>query len=410
MAAIADKRPVARSVRNDPKDGWHPEAPRRTRPAVLVVPIVAPTMPEAHYELGRRVGEAVRRVVARRVASTPRRLLLRQLRGARACRSFLDACAARKSLPDVLRDGLMDYALSLAAWTEAARPARALDRIVLDGTPVTADELTFWLQDDNTGCQTGLYRRSDGGVLFWHAEEDTIGFFDRPRIAAFDVAGRRASAFLYPYLLPGPAFGWSDDEFHAVDSLSTRGPNSSAGMLTSVACWLSWRLGARIDLGQLARALRPFADGCAIHRVARRGSYVVGEKVEIGGRHILRTRLPASPGRHTFQVNLVSDPSSPLAGAERLSARSRTPYENRVARMHRVLDALRAGGDRLEPTGIVHLMASRAGGGYAWANADVKAHCVGIMTEGDFQLHVRGGAARAGDRYSPQWAGTQRGP
>jgi hypothetical protein len=38
--------------------------------------------------------------------------------------------------------------------------------------PLGQIDLAMFLQNDCTGCQTGMYRAQDGSVVLWHTEED----------------------------------------------------------------------------------------------------------------------------------------------------------------------------------------------------------------------------------------------
>jgi hypothetical protein len=49
------------------------------------------------------------------------------------------------------------------------------------------------------------------------------------------------------------------------------------------------------------------------------------------------------------------------------------------------------------------MLAGRRGGTYAFANADVKAHCVAVIGREGFELHAEAGPACRGDAYRPAW-------
>ena len=303
-------------------------------------------------------------------------------------------------MPQHVRRGLREYLACLDAWTRESGLESVLRGQTAGGVAVTARELALWLQDDNTGCQTGLLRLAGGDVLFWHTEEDTIGHFDRPRLAALTVGKQTWHAFLYPYLLPGPAFGWQSGCFHAVDSLHIR--RNNFGALTSVAAWLAWRLGGEVDPAELFH-LCPFIDGCAIQRVVRSPGGVAASVQELGRDFRARRHAARAGGQPAVSGQLraaVRQPAGPGGGARRTAERER--YCARLERTEQaVRELVRAG--QATPQRILKLLASRSGGSYAYANADVKAHCVGVASRESIVLHVGSGAALAGDDYGPQF-------
>jgi hypothetical protein len=335
--------------------------------------------------------------------TTPAERFAEEIEMVRRSRRHLDERRRRRGLDAALSRGIGEYLACLAAWSAGARLAACLkDSHAVGGRHVSAEELALWLQDDNAGCQTGLARLDDGGVLFWHTEEDTIGYFDRPRLASITVAGRWWHAFLYPYLMPGPAFGFSRGSFHAVDSLHVRRCRDDTGSLTCVASWLVWRLGGELPARTIIEALAPYLDGCAINVVQNRAGRVNASVHEFGGRHVQSRELPGSAGSLLFQANAVSDEASPLAGEQGLSKVERGRYRARSERTRQAVGRL-AERDAASPYAILRLLASRRGGSYAYANEDVKAHCVGIADGDGWELYVAPGSASPGDRYLPQF-------
>ena len=375
-----------------------PEQRRRLGP-LRRIEIEAASLPAAHGRLGEALGPVIRRVAARRLRATSPADFDRQIDAVRNCRRHVSAyIRSGHFMPRHVRRALREYLACLDAWAHASQLESVLDDQTVDGKAVTARELALWLQDDNSGCQTGLLRLAGGDVLFWHTEEDTIGYFDRPRLASLLVGKQTWHAFLYPYLLPGPAFGWQAGRFHAVDSLHIR--RGSCGAFTNVAAWLAWRLPG-LEPGELFH-LCPFLDGCAIHRLVRSPGGVAAWVQELGGEFQTQCSLPLRQGSLLFQANCVRQSGSRLAREEALSAAERKPYCDRRERTEQaVRELVRAG--ETTPQRIVELLASRAGGDYAYANSDVKAHCVGVATAAGMELYVQSGAALPGDKYRPQF-------
>jgi hypothetical protein len=374
---------------------------RRRLGPIELLSIEASSLPEAHRRLGATLAAPASAAIAAQIAATPRPALAQQLATAAASAAFLHARAASREVAAPIRRALTEYLECLAAWAEAAGVDALLgDALAVDGRRVTREELALWAQDDNTGCQTGLLRRADGSVILWHTEEDTIGHLDRPRLVSFAVGGETLSAFLYPYLLPGPAFGFRTGQVHAVDSLHVRRDRTPSGAFTSTVSWLVWRLGPAVDAAAVARALSPCVDGCALVIAQPTSRGVQAAVHELGGRHLASRRLPDRAGARDVQVNMVHRVKGRLGREEALTRRERLKYERRVARAR---DFLHGAGRDPGPGDLLRMLAGRRGGTYAFANADVKAHCVAVIGREGFELHAEAGPACRGDAYRPAW-------
>jgi len=371
---------------------------RRKLGPIQHIQIEAPTLAQAHGKLGRQLGPVICRVARRRLKATPPAEFEQQITAVRDCRRRLDARAASQLTKPVLRQGVEEYLKSLDAWAAGSELKSVVSGQAVGGRPVTAEELALWLQDDNRGCQTCLVRLAGGDVLFCHTEEDTIGDFDLPRLAELQAGGQAWHAFLYPTLLPGPAFGWHSGYFHAVDSLHLRRPEHGAP--TAVAAWLAWRFGSAA-YGDLVR-LCPFIDGCAINRVERTAEGVSASVQELGWLDTSVRELSSVRGKMLFQANCVERLPSRLSRREALSAADRGRYCARGERAREAIAELAKQGE-VSPQRIVDLLASKTGGAYANANADVKAHCVGVASAERIELYVQSGPALAGDVYQPQF-------
>ncbi len=369
--------------------------------------INASSFAAAHGRLGKLLKAVIARVARKRIAALSGEVFAEQIRLARRCRRYLLSLAGNRTAGALVRSGLNEYFAALWAWSARAQLARVAGRCPpIDGDPVTEQDLGFWLQDDNTGCQTGMLRSCDGNIVFWHTEEDTIGYFDRPRIVAMTVAGKAWHAFVYPYLLPGPAFGWSDGVFQAVDSLSVRRAADDVGCPTCVATWLTWRLAGQADVLRLLQRLRPFVDGCALNVVTRRddGTAVAGTTYEFGQEHVCARELPAAGGSWQYQANAVSSAAKPLRADESLDADERLPYDARRDRTGEAVERLTARlADDAWPDAVLAMLASRRGGAYAYANDDVETHCVGLAAPGRIEIYAASGSAARGDRFRPQF-------
>jgi hypothetical protein len=379
-------------------------AERRKLGALRHEEFVASTMTEAHHLLGKRLRSSIAKALQKRLNTASRVELRRQFARIESCRDAMERRLVDGTAPLLIRRAIKEYIECLHAWAEAADlmqlthiASRRASRIV----PWT--DLALWSQHDNTGCQTGMLRQPDGSVLFWHTEEDTYGYFDKPRIATFRIGDVALHAFLYSYLLPGPAFGWRNGQFHALDSLHLADDLVNGGLLTSIASWLIWRLGPEVDPTLVIRSLLPYMDGCAINVIRSVGSGVEAAVLEFGGRCLSQRRLAHRPRSLAFQVNAVSRSGSALGRREQLTSQQRRAYVSRTARTLRSIGRLNHVHCAASPHDILTMLASRGGGGYAYANRDVKAHCIGCMSPTRLELYVQSGAALRVDKYAPRW-------
>ncbi|APR79774.1 Hypothetical protein A7982_05121 [Minicystis rosea] len=376
-------------------------AERRRLGTVEVFTIEAGSLPEAHAALGARLAGPARASIRRRLEVTSAADLPRQIRDARASRAFLEERAGDDTLAREVRRGLHEYLDCLDVWGRAVGAASWLDEpLDVDGQPVSTGDLALWAQDDNVGCQTGMLRQSDGSVLFWHTEEDRLGLTDRPRLATFALGRETLSAYLYPYLLPGPAFGFCKDQIHAIDSLVLQRGLAAEGAFTSVASFLVWRLRGAVPAREMLRSIAPHLDGCAINVVRPSGHRVQGETHEIGGRHVQSRTLGTSPGSFVVQANAVLDLSSPLAEHEGLSIEERCDYDARIGRVTAALEKRLGAAGEPGPADVLRLLGSRDGGRRAFANLTVKGHFVARVTAHGVEIHIGSGSALSGDIYS----------
>lgn len=386
-----------------------PEQPRTSQGVLTVRELRASSLVAGHRALGAWLAEPARRAVGLRIAAVGADELARQIGAARACRGFMIGCGRRAGTPLLLRRAIDEYFACLDAWSRAAGLAACAERVPkvaglrVAGLQISAEDLGMWAQDDNTGCQTGMIRRADRSVMLWHTEEDTIGYIDAPRLATLCVDGVARSAFIYPYLLPGPAFGWSGEQVHAVDSLHVRDAAAPVGAYTALASWLVWRLGPELEVRAIARALVPFVDGCAIHVVRCTGRTPSAEVLELGARQVQRRVLRAQAGAIEAQANAVIDGASALARREGMRERQRRLYVRRVERARAAMAAICAQPGGASPEAVLRLLADRRGGGYANANSDVFGHCLAVVSAAGLRVQVGAGPVQVGARYDARW-------
>jgi hypothetical protein len=350
---------------------------------------------QGHRALGAAVASAARRTLARRLEGMDQLHQARLLRQARRCRALLEQrCHDLALLPELrlaIGDAGSGYLACLEAWADGmalqnfTHPALLAE---LDGLPVTASDLALWMQHDNTGCQTGMYRLPDGSAIFWHAEEDVhpgrLDGLPIVRLACPGLAAGQADtcwqAFTYPDLLPGPAFAWREDGYvQAVDLLIVRNPPEfEQAVLVNVVAWLALRLGSALPPAEIAAALGPFYDGYALNFAGRRPDHAYGGKVEFAGRHVLPADLGPEPGSCLFQVNTFCRRDDPeLLAIEKLRARNRRFFSRRYRRTFKWLDQHPIPAEPQPALAhLLRLLGSRQGGEGCYANRDVRAYFI----------------------------------
>ena len=361
--------------------------------------ITAPTWAEAHRELGEWVGEQVQSILTRKVEGSSDEDLQKAMVFASGCKDHLEA----KRTHPLIGQGVQKYLDSLDAWAEGA----GLDDIAKSvaqrvGSPISRTELALWLQNDNVGCQTTLIRNKEGTVSFIHSEEDIGGAVERPRQAAFTIGKekkQRLNAFIYPHLLPGPAFSWGNDIFQAVDFLYLKAPEAPGG-LANTAAWLLFTQENPYDNAEdIIKALGPFVDGYAVNMVRRRqeGEPKVDAKRIVFAQDAMSVKeLSGQTGDVMAQVNvLAEEENEDLQKLEEIDPSKRPLYERRVERTKRALKLIQHFvKQELNLDALTRIMAFRIGEkGFAYANTDVKAGVAGEISGDKMQMRILSGPA-----------------
>jgi hypothetical protein len=362
---------------------------------------------DAHRRLGEQVQTQLHSLVRRKFQESAPHDLKERVRQARHCQAAIHQKLAQPGDPS-RRAALEEYVTCLAAWGEgaglAAFSAGQLGELRIDGQAVSEADLAYLLQDDDVGCQTGLWRAADGGVYLWHSEEDRepLGArFDRLRLMAFTLAepGRtvEAFAFIYPDLLPGSAFAWRSDHYvQAVDSLNLKPQVPASGIVANLAAWVTLRLGSRASLAETIRYLGPFADGYALNAVYTEGETVVGRKLEFAGADTHSHSLGEAPGSFLYQVNKFTDPNASIAQLyESVTPEKRQRLQERLTRAESWLSALSPAADA--GAAVFQFLCSVEGGDYACANRDVKAYLIAQSSRQGLAVSVGAGPALADD-------------
>jgi len=367
----------------------------------------AMNLADAHRRLGEQVRAQVHRILASKIRDLTPEALAQEVRLVRYCQEVIRTRLVQAG-EEVCRAALEEYVTCLAAWALGAELAgfdvEGLREVRVDGLPLSDADLAYMLQDDDAGCQTGLWRDVNGTVFLWHTEEDRepLGArFDRLRLMAFSAAdhGRPIDifAFIDPDLLPGPAFAWRSDNYaQAVDSLSLKSKVPETGILANIATWVTLRLGQSADIDETIRYLGPFADGYALNAAYADGRVASGRKVEFAGGYTHSYRLGEAPGSFLYQVNKVSDPAAAIAQLyEAIEPEKRQRLDERLSRAEGWLRLLNPEADA--SVALFQFLCSQEGGDYACANGDVKSFLIARCAVNRLQVSVGAGPALASD-------------
>jgi len=311
-----------------------------------------------------------------------------------------------------LRAAVSEYLECLSAWADGAGLVHFEHPALAAFGPHGQTNLAMFLQNDCTGCQTGMYREQDGSVVLWHTEEDVEdepgSGFDILRIAEFNIGDEThpviMRAFIYPDLLPGPAFGWRSDGFsQAVDTLHIRDfPNMTHGILANVVTWLTLRLGPAMDIREVIESLQPFYDGYGLSIVYVQDGAVHACKNEFAADRIFTSRLDERAESFLFQVNILTDRSHPwVPELEDLHPDQCGLYEQRLSRtLHAMQNKDGKSGEADSMRFLFDLITSQAGDRWAYANPDVKAYFIHRQSLQGAETWLGGGPAMPDDSFS----------
>ncbi len=366
-------------------------------------------LPTAHRLLGQHARQQLQSILKHKLDVWESARIQKLLNQSQVCLAALAKKCSDERLDMRLRVAISEYLECLAAWSDGAG-LDSFDHSALKAyQPVGSLDLAMFLQNDCTGCQTGLYRVQDSSVVLWHTEEDVEdepgSGFDLLRIAEFNIGDNAhpvlMNAFIYPDLLPGPAFGWRSDGYaQGVDKLHIRDfPELSGGTLANVVTWLTLRLGAVLGVKEIIESLQPFYDGYALNTVHLEEDKVLAQKHEFAGDRNISSHLDSPPFSYLFQVNIFSDRLHPwVVELEDLRPDWCRLYEKRV---ERTMHALQKKDGRLGEEGEMEfffkLMTSQVGNGWAYANEDVKAYFIYKLSVNGTHVWFGHGPAIPGD-------------
>jgi hypothetical protein len=308
---------------------------------------------EAHRKLGEEVSAQATKLLEEKILGLGSIALKEEIKFAKQILQNLQDKSISPKIDNLIRNRIKEYLMCLSSWARGAQFERAIKRWELD-IRVLPEELAILLQNDNTGCQTGVFRKENGSVVLWHTEEDdrtTLGErFDKLRLAIFhsDLGSRSVDifSFIYPDLLPGAAFNWrSDGYMQTVDALYLI-PDKNASVLANSICWLTLFAGQDVPAQAIFNALKPVSDGYALNIVFYAGTYQHAEKIEFARDQYAISVLSATPNSLLFQVNLFSDIVPDLLKQfEDISDDEKIEYLDRQRRTARYINSMSSSED-----------------------------------------------------------------
>jgi hypothetical protein len=361
---------------------------------------------EAHHQLGIEVKPQAQKLLTAKLDGLPDHKLAAAIRIARRVESCLAEKTALDQLPDPIAGALSQYRDCLEAWSQGAELDRAsgvdFSRLLVDNEPATRLQLALLLQDDTPGCQSGIYRKQDGSIILWHVEEDGIpGRFDQLRIATFrqsqENKNEQIHAFIYPDLLPGPAFCWSGNAYvQATDSLHLRHLPEEATMLANITTWVLMILGIRADPLDVIKALGPYWDGYAVVRAANQEGKINASVSEFAGTMAENQILDDQPGNFQYHGNALCDPAGAMAVKyESKSWAFRRKMEKRFTRTCDTIELQKSSDLGLDF--FLDLVSSRKAGSWDYATPEVKAYFISRLSPAGLQIWLGPGPALKGE-------------
>jgi hypothetical protein len=363
----------------------------------------------AHRLLGEHTRQQVEKILKNKLDTWESGRIRTLLGQARACLALLSEKADDDRVDGRIRAVVSEYLECMATWANGAGLNTFVHPALAEYEALGRIDLAMFLQNDYTGCQTGMYRVRDGSVILWHTEEDVEeapgSGFDSLRIADFNVGDERhpiiMHAFIYPDLLPGPAFGWRSDGYvQAVDKLNIRDYSDlPRGMLANVLTWITLRMGPAIDERGIIEALQPYYDGYALNSIRLQEGSVQARKFEFAGNRVIMSQLSDQPDSFLFQVNIFSDRKHPyVAELEDIHPDWCKLYEQRVERAVHAMQKKDGDSDE-EVKFFFNMMTNEVGDdNWAYANRDVKAYFIHRQSLREAETWLGDGPAMPDDK------------
>lgn len=378
--------------------------------------IRAPTIVDAHRQLGEIVGGQFRNILTNDLNGMSKTEFQTELKDALKRRDQILASIQDETIDPLIRKGIQEFFDSAEAFGKGV----GLDSFhhpVLEGMQIKAGDLVWYYEDgdsgEEAGCQTGILRIKNG-LIGGHTEEDSpdteedenpFHRMDKVRMVKMIVGdgpdAEEMNALVYPDLMPGPGFSWRSGYMQAVDFLYLKSFPEFAGS-ANMAAWMTLRYGDSMDPEKIIHALGPYIDGYVLNIIRRdETGELVTERILFAGDNVEKTQLRDQPGNYLFQVNVVSDKSSALAQKiEEIDESDRKNFEQRQERIKRLVElANRAGVENVSISDLQRIMAFRVGDKFAMANPDVKAYVLfEIADSGTCEILIGSGPALRGEK------------
>ena len=360
----------------------------------------------AHFLLGQEVRNQVHTILQRKLSVLTPQKLKSEIDLAKKCRSDIEEKIHRQ------RDRAVSAALErywncLNAWANGAE-LEAVNHPNLEGVAFTPADLGLLLQMENDGCQIGAYRMADGGIVIWHTEEEMDhARFDKLRIASFNISlGTKTwevFSFIYPDLLPGPAFGWVHDSrsvfVQAVASLPIK-PNLQYSIIANIATWIILFWGNEIDSKTIISELGPFIDGYALITASKDKHVINASRVEFGHELIIAQSLDRLPGSLIYQTNAFSNSSErAFRKINTIQPRYSYLYHQREVRNSKAVSKLEKNITEDVLSSFYDLICSETGKDFAYANLDVMGYFLCYISSSSTQIKVGSGPAHHDKNY-----------
>lgn len=344
---------------------------------------------EAHFVLGSDVRNAVHRKLNSALDEIDTINLSELISKVKRIRRVLENKAKNTDLAGKIAQSYLDC---LEAWAKGAN-IENFRHPKIENRNISIIELALLLQLENVGCQTGVFRQENGSVIMWHTEEDVEEEnnprFDKLRIVSLKSGNSVFFAFVYPDLLPGCAFSWTDRGIAmAVDTILANA-KLSEGFFSNFLYWAVLFYNEELRPYEIITRFSPIIDAGAITIVLPEDNIRV-EKMEFIANEILTSCLDSQPGSFLFQSNVFSTKNSRLLSFENVQREKRRLFEAREIRTKEAINRLQS----FSLCDFYAMMTSRKGGTYAYANKDVKAYFLSRVSKYSCEIWVGTGKAQ----------------
>lgn len=327
---------------------------------------------DAHFQLGQLLATEINQIASDRFSKAEFDLSF-QVRLAKLCLDYLQSKSNEEKIGSLIKL----YLDCLEAWAEGCS-------LSVTNYKLSKLELAIILQNDVVGCITTLIRGNSGDVKLIHSEEDVSGTIKKPTVINFNIqeSNQKITSFIYPGLLPGPAFSFSEKMIMANDFLYTNHcqeyhQKKQAFSLVNILTWILF-ITQDYDLAEnYAAKLSPFVDGNAINLIDLQSrlnhseqAIISAKTIEVAGDQVKTKELSENPQSYQVQVNVFNQPDSLICqNHETINPNKRVLYVNRVKL---IADFLDENLDLPFPK-IAFFQTLQNGGEYTPANKDVKA-------------------------------------